>query len=123
MPIGDAKAVGLLVLSRAVAAQQRETVAASVPIECHIPAQAFVSALQACGFVDDGSTAVVASYSLRISLGALLVQRWNARLKFAASLKPSANAISSLASVVLRRYFRAIWVRNSSRRPRKEKPC
>src|SRR3984893_16317713 len=58
-----------------------------------------------------------------MSLGALFVHRWNARLKFAASLKPSAKAISSLASVVLRRYFRAIWVRSSSCRPRKEKPC
>jgi hypothetical protein len=36
-------------------------------------------------------------YSLRISLGDLLVQRWNARLKFAASLKPRASAMSSLA--------------------------
>src|ERR1700730_15681775 len=40
-------------------------------------------------------------YSPLTSLGDLFVQRWNARLKFAASLNPSARAISSFARFVL----------------------
>ena len=40
------------------------------------------------------------TYSPLISLGDLLVQRRNARRKFAASLNPSASAISSFASLV-----------------------
>src|SRR5258708_11102826 len=47
------------------------------------------------------------AYSSLIWLGALPVQRWNARLKFAASLNPSARAISSFARFVLRRHFSA----------------
>src|SRR6267154_4889057 len=53
-------------------------------------------------------------YSPLTSLGDLFVQRWNARLKFAASLNPSAVAISSFARFVLRRYFRASWALSSS---------
>src|SRR6201999_4221863 len=63
------------------------------------------------------------TYLVLISLGDLFVQRRNARRKFAASLNPSASAISSFASLVVRRYFSASCIRSSSSRPRKEIPC
>jgi hypothetical protein len=63
------------------------------------------------------------SYFALISLGDLFVQRRNARRKFAASLNPSASAMSSLASRVVRKYFSAICIRSSSSKPRKEMPC
>jgi len=62
------------------------------------------------------------SYSPLISLGDLFVQRRNARRKFVASLNPSASAISSFPSLVVRRYFSAICIRSSSSKPRKEMP-
>ena len=63
------------------------------------------------------------SYFALISLGDLFVQRRNARRKFVASLNPSASAISSFASLVVRKYFIAICMRSSSSKPRKETPC
>ena len=66
---------------------------------------------------------LVHGYSGLNSLGDLLVQRRNARRKFAESLKPSASAISSFASFVVRRYLIARCIRSSSSKPRKETPC
>jgi len=54
------------------------------------------------------------------SRGVLFVQRRNACLKLAASLKPKAKAMSSLVMLVSRKYFTATCVRSSFTSSRKD---